>query len=193
MAPKKKKAAAKKGGDDDGEIDQNTLNEILSAKVQALKARLVLEQERRDNSEAKVEEAREGAMEMDTQKNDDYQKTQTMVHKMTTIYKTMSEKYEAKIREAETEVESQNKMKKQLREEISALNIEKEEMTTKYQQDIFKLKERIDTMSTDFADMLKSTYKKMQERIDGANQTYEGDAPGGGAAAGPDFDEAPGS
>lgn len=38
-APKK----AKKGGDDDGEIDQNTLNEILTAKVQALKARLVLE------------------------------------------------------------------------------------------------------------------------------------------------------
>lgn len=28
-APKK----AKKGGDDDGEIDQNTLNEILTAKV----------------------------------------------------------------------------------------------------------------------------------------------------------------
>ena len=42
----KKKAAKKKGGkggDDDGEIDQSVLHEILTAKVQALKARLVLE------------------------------------------------------------------------------------------------------------------------------------------------------
>ena len=69
-------------------------------------------------------------------------------------------------------------------------------MTTKYERDIFKLKERIDTMSTDFADMLKSTYKKMQERIDSANQTYEGDAPGMGGgdpgfggAAGGSFEE----
>ena len=46
---------------------------------------------------------------------------------------------------------------------------EKEEMITKYEMNILKLKERIDTMSTDFALMLKSTYKKMQERIDDAN------------------------
>ena len=51
-------------------------------------------------------------------------------------------------------------------------------MMTRYERDIFKLKERIDTMSTDFALMLKSTYKKMQERIDDANQTYEADHPG---------------
>ena len=47
MGGKKKAGGKKKGGkgkgDDDGEIDQNTLNEILTAKVQALKARLVLE------------------------------------------------------------------------------------------------------------------------------------------------------
>ena len=47
------------------------------------------------------------------------------------------------------------------------------------------LKERIDTMSSDFAKMLKTTLKKMQERIDDANQTYDGDQPGieGGPAA----------
>jgi len=42
-----KKKAAKKGGkgkgDDDGEIDQSTLNDILTSKVLSLKARLVLE------------------------------------------------------------------------------------------------------------------------------------------------------
>ena len=35
-------------------------------------------------------------------------------------------------------------------------------------------------MSSDFAKMLKTTLKKMQERIDDANQTYEGDQPGNG-------------
>ncbi len=53
-------------------------------------------------------------------------------------------------------------------------------------------------MSSDFAKMLKTTYKKMQERIDDANQTYEADQPGMGAegagydgAAGFGADEAP--
>ena len=39
-------------------------------------------------------------------------------------------------------------------------------MITQYDAEIFKLKERIDTMSSDFAKMLKTTLRKMQERID---------------------------
>ena len=104
MAPKKKAKAKKGGGDDDGEIDQNTLNEILTAKVQALKARLVLEQERRDNSDSKVEEAREEGIEMDGQKSKDSISTKTMVQKMTTIYKAMSDKYNDTIRDEEQTV-----------------------------------------------------------------------------------------
>ena len=42
-------------------------------------------------------------------------------------------------------------------------------MITQYEANIFKLKERIDTMSSDFALMLKTTYKTMVERIDDAN------------------------
>lgn len=52
-------------------------------------------------------------------------------------------------------------------------------MTTEYEKKIFELKGKIDTMSSDFAKMLKETLQKMQERIDDANQTYEGaDQPG---------------
>lgn len=51
-------------------------------------------------------------------------------------------------------------------------------MVTRYDSDIFMLRERIDTMSTDFAKMLRTTLTKMQERIDDANQTYDGDQPG---------------
>ena len=60
-------------------------------------------------------------------------------------------------------------MKKALNAEIQQLQQQKEDMMTKYEQEIFKFKERIDTMSTDFAKMLKTTLKKMQERIDDAN------------------------
>ena len=187
MGGKKKAGGGKKGkgkGDDDGEIDQSQMNELLVAKVQALKARLVLEQERRDASEAVVEGIREEALDMDTKKETDKERTQTIVQKMTTIYKTMAEKYNDKIREHEKTVDEQEQQKKQLKEQIATLMTEKEEMITKYEMNILKLKERIDTMSTDFALMLKSTYKKMQERIDDANQTYEADHPGMGEGGG---------
>ena len=59
MGGKKKagKKAAKKG-DDDGEINQDELHDILKAQVDALKQRLVLEQERRDNADSKRDEIR---------------------------------------------------------------------------------------------------------------------------------------
>lgn len=80
---------------------------------------------------------------------------------MTEIYKKMSDKYNENIREHEETVAQQELHKKQLKEEIDRLKNEREEMNTRYERDIFKLRERIDTMSTDFAKMLKSTYKKM--------------------------------
>ena len=93
MGGKKKggggKKGKKKGGDDDGEIDQNTLNEILTAKVQSLKARLVLEQERRDNSSANVEAMREEGETMITDNEAEKGRTKEMVSKMTSIYRQM--------------------------------------------------------------------------------------------------------
>ena len=115
---------------------------------------------------------------------DDKEKTREMVTKMTQIYKSMEKSYNEKIEMHETEVEEQELKKKQLKEDIQKLQQAKEIMMTEYEQQIFKLKERIDTMSSDFAKMLKTTLKKMQERIDDANQTYEGDQPGGMGAEG---------
>ena len=67
----------------------------------------MLEQERRDASEGIVEGIREEALDMDTKKEKDQEKTQTIVQKMTTIYKTMAEKYNDKIREHEKTVDEQ--------------------------------------------------------------------------------------
>lgn len=45
----------------------------------------------------------------------------------------------------------------------------------KKEEEIGVLKDRIDVISSNFAELLKSTLTKMQERIDDANQNYEGD------------------
>ena len=101
----KKKGGGKKGGDDD-EMDEGVLNDILTAKVLSLKARLVLEQERRDNAESNIEGIREEGATMTDTMDEDKSKTREMVTKMTSIYKSMEKSYNEKIVEFEGEVDS---------------------------------------------------------------------------------------
>ena len=58
--------------------------------------------------------------------------------------------------------------------EIAELKQAKEKMINDKDAEIRKYKERIDEMSSDFAQILKSCLEKMSERIDFGNQTYEG-------------------
>ena len=107
MGGKKKggaKKGGKKGGDDDGEVDPSVMNDILTAKVQALKARLVLEQERRDNADAKVDEIRELGEEMQSTMEIEKTKTKEVVKKMTQIYEKMANEYQSDIEAHEKEV-----------------------------------------------------------------------------------------
>ena len=100
--------------------------------MQALKARLVLEQERRDNADANVEEIRGEGAEMQTTMDSDWQKTREMVNKMTSIYKKMEKEYNEKIETSEARVAEQEDQKKKLKEEIGQLEHAKEEMITQY-------------------------------------------------------------
>ena len=54
----KKKGTKKGKGDGEDKYDPSQMNLILSAQVQSLKERLVLEQERKDKSKAKEEQIR---------------------------------------------------------------------------------------------------------------------------------------
>ena len=45
------------------------------------------------------------------------------------------------------------------------------------QEQIGMLRDRMDQISSNFTELLKQTLTKMQERIDEANQTFEGDQP----------------
>ena len=62
-------------------------------------------------------------------------------------------------------------------QEIADLEKEKAKMIQQKEEEIGILRDRIDVISSNFAELLKSTLTKMQERIDDANQTYEGDQP----------------
>jgi hypothetical protein len=53
--------------------------------------------------------------------------------------------------------------------------LEKEQIRDEKDEEIRKLKKNIDEMSSDFAEMLKDTLTKMQERIEFANKNWEDD------------------
>ena len=61
--------------------------------------------------------------------------------------------------------------------QITQLQKEKEEMIIKKEEEIGTLKDRIEQITSNFAELLKQTLTKMQERIDEANQNFEGDQP----------------
>ena len=84
------------------------MNDILTAQVASLKSRLVLEQERRDRAECKIEEIRDEGEQMTDEMSEDKEKTREMVTKMTQIYKSMERTYNEKIEMHEKEVEDQN-------------------------------------------------------------------------------------
>ena len=176
MGGKKKGGGAKKkkGGDDD-EINQDQLYDMLKAKVEALKSRIYLEQERRDNAEAIIDDIRQRESALDKEMDDQKDDTDTQVNNMTKIYRQMEDSKNTEITESRKEVEKQEQLKKQLIDEIAKLQKQKEEQIMKKEEEIGVLKDRIDVISSNFAELLKSTLTKMQERIDDANQNYEGD------------------
>ena len=66
-------------------------------------------------------------------------------------------------------MEEQTAKKKQLQTEIENAHKAKEEMIKEKDAQIQLLKEKISEMSSDFAQMLKDTLRKMHERVDFAN------------------------
>ena len=57
----------------------------------------------------------------------------------------------------------------ELNQDINGLKEEKEKQNIKYEKEREELNRRISEMSSDFADMLKDTLSKMQDRIEFAN------------------------
>ena len=73
-------------------------------------------------------------------------------------------------------VDTQETKIEELNGEIAKLKDNKEEIIGTYDEQIKDLKRRINEMSSDFADMLKDTLTKMQDRIEFANPDWAEDA-----------------
>ena len=62
-----------------------------------------------------------------------------------------------------------------MKEDIAQLNIKKEQIIQENDHEVKELEKRIEEMSSDFADMLKDTLSKMQDRIEFANKEIKDD------------------
>ena len=94
---------------------------------------------------------------------------------MTETYKRMEKDLQDSIDKLQKKVMGQDDNIKQLKDDLTRLNNEKEDIIVQKDEEIKELKKRIDEMSSDFAEMLKDTLTKMQERIEFANKQWEDD------------------
>lgn len=92
---------------------------------------------------------------------------------MTRQYKSMFEELTEKINKLEREVVDNDETIGDLKEQYEKLNSDKLEIEKQKNEEIKELKKRIDDMSSDFAEMLRDTLHKMQERIEIANKQWE--------------------
>ena len=74
-----------------------------------------------------------------------------------------------------TVVDGQESQIKTLNEQINNLKDKKEKDQEYYDEQIKELDRRINEMSSDFADLLKDTLAKMQDRIEFANKDWVDD------------------
>ena len=106
MGGKKKGGGGKKkkaGGDDD-EMNQDVLKDILFAKVETLKSQIYLEQERRDNANATIEELRKEEEDLDNRMESHHGETRIQVTQMTRVYRNMEDGKNREIDDCSNEV-----------------------------------------------------------------------------------------
>ena len=170
----KKKGGGKKGdGGDDDKYDPSQMTVILAAQVQSLKERLASEQERRDSARATVEAKRVAEKETLQMINECKKKTEGIVIQMTECYKNLEENLLKEIAIKQQTVAKQKEEIKQWQVECQQIKISNEQLEIEKDNEIADLKKRIDEMTSEFAQMLKDTLTKMQERIEFANQQWE--------------------
>ena len=85
----------------------------------------------------------------------------------------MQEELTDRINKLSREVTENDEHIQDYKEKHEKLNNEKLDIEKQKNDEIKELKSRIDGMSSDFAEMLRETLNKMQERIEMANKQWE--------------------
>ena len=165
-----KKKAAKKG---DGEgPDQGEIGEILGAEVEGLRNMLNLQQQRRENASAAVKKVIDNENIIKSDLLDQEAKTKEAVTQMSVQYRKMEERLTENINVLENVVETQEAEVKQLNEDILRLKDERDHKNQEMDEKINKLNLKINEMASEFADILKESLAKMQDRVEFANKDY---------------------
>ena len=124
MAPKK---AAKAKGDDDGD-NPAEMNAALTAAVDQLKVKLVMEQERKDKSLTWEKQVRDNEHQLLEDLKAKKKETQECVSEMTESYKVMEQRLQTNIDKLTGEVTTQEQQMKGLRDDLQNLNVKKEQI-----------------------------------------------------------------
>ena len=95
---------------------------------------------------------------------------------MTEQYKRMEKKLQQDLQAEQEKVWEQERTIKEFKDLIQRQKEDKDELTKKYDGQIIELNRRIQEMSSDFADMLKDTLLKMQDRVELANKYWPEDS-----------------
>jgi len=174
MGAKKKPSnvhADKKDQEDEMPIEAK--NDILKTKIQAFKMRIVLEQEKADRARVGQAECRQHLRELDQGFEEEKKRTLEVTTDMMQQYRTMVRERDEKITGLENELYGNERdlseKDKQLKEMIKTKDREIQEK----EEVIAELRNKINDMSQEFANMLKSTLDKMQERIELANTQWD--------------------
>ena len=91
---------------------------------------------------------------------------------MSVQYRKMEERLTENINVLENVVETQEAEVKQLNEDILRLKDERDHKNQEMDEKINKLNLKINEMASEFADILKESLAKMQDRVEFANKDY---------------------
>ena len=176
---KKKGGKAKKGGDD-GDVGDKEKLRLLFAENQSLKRQLA---DRRNDAMSAISMKKELEATVSDLKRDferEEKGTFSITADMTRQYKDMQEDLIKRINEAEntiTELRDQLELQGLAYEDLEK---EKDRALAVKEPEIVDMKQKMDDMSAEFGDMLKSTLEKMSERINITNSNFDADLGGTG-------------
>mgnify|MGYP006279627569 CR=1 FL=1 len=119
----KKGGKGQKKGDDEGP-DPNRVNTALKNECDMLRRQIVTEQERQDKAESNKEEYRDRIIELDSEFEEERDKTKKIVDDMKRQYKEMQDELMQKINSLELKVSTHEKEIEEKDEEITKLDKE---------------------------------------------------------------------
>ena len=165
----KKKAAG--GGDEQQELKER--NDLLASEITLLKWQIAMEQEKADRSRAGQNECKQKMKEIHDGFEEESKQAFTNISDMKAQYSSMVKDRDEKIESLETELKEVtgdlHGKERDIREMIKSKDREIDDKD----QEIRELLAHVVNLFAEFANMLKTTLDKMQERIELANTQYD--------------------